>query len=82
MFALVPLICALSESAFGFGQIQASGDVLVFVLELVDGAVERRDLGGALCQADVVGERPDHGRVDKVDDAEVGRIERNGAESV
>ncbi len=29
---------------FGLGQIQDAGDVLVLVLELVDGAVERRDL--------------------------------------
>ena len=29
---------------FGLGQIQAAGDVLVLVLELVDGAVERGDL--------------------------------------
>jgi hypothetical protein len=39
---------------------------------LVDGAVERGDLGGALGEPDVVGERAHHRRVDEVDDAEVG----------
>jgi hypothetical protein len=61
---------------FGLGQIQASVDILVLVLELIDGSVERRDLGGALCQSDVVGERPHHRRVDEVDDAEVGGLGR------
>ncbi len=55
----------------GLGQIQTAGDVLVLVLELVDGAVQLLDLRGALRQLDVVGVRPHHGRVDQVDDAEV-----------
>ena len=38
---------------------------------MVDGAVERRDLGGALREPDVVGVGAHHRRVDEVDDAEV-----------
>jgi hypothetical protein len=59
---------------FGLGQIQAAGDVLVFVFELIDGAVERRNLAGTLGEPDVIGVCPHHRRVDEVDDAEVGGL--------
>lgn len=58
----------------GLGQIEAAGNVLVFVFELVDGAVERGDLGGTLRKPGVVGVGAHHRRVDEVDDAEVGGL--------
>jgi hypothetical protein len=73
MFALEPLL-RVERIRFGLGQIQRSGDVLVLALELVDGAVERGDLGGALGQPGVVGVGAHHGRVDEIDDAEVGGL--------
>ena len=69
-----PADLGVERIRFGFGQIQAAGDVLVLVFELVDGAVERGDLGGTLRETDVVGVRAHHRRVDEVDDAEVGGL--------
>ena len=54
MFALEPLL-RVERIRFCLSQIQRSGDIFVLVLELVDGAVERGDLGGALGEPDVVG---------------------------
>lgn len=70
MFALEPLL-RVERIRFCLSQIQRSGDIFVLVLELVDGAVERGDLGGALGEPDVVGVGAHHGRVDEIDDAEV-----------
>ena len=57
--------------SLGLGEIELAGDVLVLVAQLVDGAVQRVDLGRAQRNPDVIGVRPHHRLIDEVDDAQV-----------